>query len=96
MMGKMMFEDCCVNFCITSLNDLGNHHHKSCSNYKTKKYPYLFYYEEGLDRYIPVPKDARNMVALDCLDPDEKCDFTYIKFRRFDLTDEEYDNLEEA
>jgi len=85
-----MFEDCCVNFRITSIDDFCGHHHQNCDNYKTKKYPYLFYFDEGLDSWVIAGSDLDSVIEATNLDDGEHRE---IEFKRIDMTDEEYDNL---
>lgn len=83
-------ENCCATFCITDIDQLSQHHHKNCDNYKTKKYPYLFYYEEACDAFIPAPEEIDGILSIEDMEENEE---TEIRFKRFDLTDEEFDNL---
>ena len=85
--------DICKNFVITGSESHGQHHHKMCPRYKTEKFPYLFYYEDAVDCWIPVPDKLENIISVsDNMDVGE---FIEIKFNRVDLTDREYDNLPE-
>lgn len=56
------------------------------------KNPHLFYYEEGLDSWVLIDDDnlAQNILPVDSLDNNEE---VVLKFKRLDLTDEEYANL---
>lgn len=53
--------------------------------------PYLFYFEEAVDCWIPAPERVDTLIDVENqLDPGE----TYeIKFKRVDLTDHQYENL---
>ena len=56
--------------------------------------PRLFYYEEAVDSWIPAPDKVENIIiASEQMDDQEEIE---IRFKRFDLTDEEYDNLPEV
>lgn len=72
----------------------GIHHHMSCPLYKTEKHPYLFYYEDGVDRWVLVPKrvDGELICTADDLDDDEEIE---LRFKRVDMTDAEFDALPE-
>ena len=54
------------------------------------KRPYLFYYEEAIDNYAPVPDKVENMISTDNL---EVGDEQEIRFKRIDLTDAEYEAI---
>lgn len=72
-------------------NMMGNHHHKLEAAYRLERYPYLFYFEEAVDGWIPVPERIDEIISVvDSLEKDEKIE---IQFQRFDLTDEEFDKL---
>jgi len=75
---------------MASPEDRGQHHHKNCPNYKTKKHAYLFYLEEAVDAYIPAPEKLEHIINADNMDVGQEHD---ILFRRVDMTDEEYDKM---
>lgn len=83
----------CINFCMTCPEDRGNHHHVNCEKYRAEKFEYLFYYEEGLDKWIPAPISTVGLIESSMLDVGEERE---IKFKKLELTDKEYDNLTEA
>jgi hypothetical protein len=70
----------------------GQHHHKNCSLYGVEKFSQLFYYEQGLDAWIPAPCDVRSILDLNYLDNSE---IVNIQFKRIDMTDKEMDELPE-
>lgn len=78
---------CCSDFCMVNPDDRGNNHHKNCDGYKTEKFPYLFYYEDAVDAWVPVPAEIAMIISTTSLDDKEKIS---IEFKRIDLTDEEY------
>ena len=83
----MAFELC---NCLTKTPEF-KYHKRGCPVRKDIKFPTLFYYEEAVDSYIPAPDSVENMISVEySLDPDETID---IRFKRFDLTDEEFDKL---
>lgn len=57
------------------------------------KKPRLFYYEEAVCGFIPVPEFVEHITEVDNFlsDGDEET----ITFKRIDMTDEEFDNLPE-
>lgn len=57
------------------------------------KKPRLFYYEEGVDSWCPVPENIESIIGVENFCEDKEV--IEIKFRRFDMTDEEFDNLPE-
>lgn len=72
-------------------DSFGNHHHKECPRYKKDKYPYLFYYEDGVNAFIPVPDKVQEIIDIEhSIDKDEELE---VRFKRFDMTDEEIDLL---
>jgi hypothetical protein len=59
------------------------------------KKPRLFYWEEGHDAWIPAPDKVEEIIdAEQCLC--EHGEEIEIKFKRFDLTDDEMDALPEC
>lgn len=54
--------------------------------------PYLFYYEEALDAWIPAPENVNSLMPIENLDGGEERE---IRFKRLDLTDKELDELPE-
>lgn len=56
------------------------------------KKPRLFYYEEGVNAFVPVPDKVENIVDVNMLCDKEE---TEITFKRFNMTDEEMENLPE-
>jgi len=82
----------CINMCLPEgPESMGMHHNKMCPEYKAKKYPYLFYYEEAVDSWIPAPDKTEHIIATeDQLEDGEKIE---IEFKRVDMTDDEYDSM---
>ncbi|EOV1090651.1 hypothetical protein ACOLXF_000289 [Vibrio fluvialis] len=64
----------------------GSKHNKGCSQLKS----YLFYYEDSVDAWVPVPKCIDGIIGTESLDEGEELD---IRFKRFDMTEEEYQNI---
>ncbi|MCK9370070.1 hypothetical protein M0R04_09220 [Candidatus Dojkabacteria bacterium] len=58
-----------------------------------KKKPRLFYYEEGVDGWVPAPTDMEWLVSLDGLQDGEVQTFS---FKRKDMTDYEFKYLPES
>lgn len=56
------------------------------------KKPRLFYYEEAVDGFVPVPDQVESIVDVENLDDGES---RHIYFKRIDMTDEVYDALPE-
>lgn len=84
--------ECCNGFAITEFADLGAHHHRRCPKYQTEKFTYLFYYSDALDKWVKAPDHLPLIVdplGLGVGDVEE------VKFKRLDLTDEEFNNLPE-
>lgn len=54
--------------------------------------PRLFYWEEGIGAWCPVPEHTDHL-----LDVDDLCEreVREIKFKRMDMTDEEFENIQE-
>lgn len=59
----------------------------------SEKKPRLFYWEEACDAWAPAPDRIENVIDLDMLDAGEEHE---IRFKRFDMTDEELDALPEG
>lgn len=86
-------KECCAGFAITTLKDVGEHHHVNCPNYKTEKFTYLMYYEEAIDAWTFAPKAVENLIDVDNqLEVGEEME---LRFKRVEMTDEEYDALPE-
>lgn len=80
--------------CLTKTPEPKYHKH-GCPVRRGVKFPRLFYLEDAVNSYIPAPDKVKEILnAEDLL----RChgDETEITFRRYDLTDEELDNLPEA
>lgn len=59
------------------------------------KKPRLFYWEEGYDAWVPAPEKVEEILdAEQCFG--EHGEEIEIRFKRFDLTDEEIDALPEC
>ena len=71
----------------------GKHHHVNCEKYSTNKYPYLFYYEEAVDAWVPAPVTIEHLIVVD--DQLENGEEMEIRFRRVDMTDKEINELPE-
>jgi hypothetical protein len=85
--------DCLARMAGYYPDSFGNHHHKNCDRYKTEKFPYLFYYEDAVDSWVPMPDKLENfMLAEDQPDIEE----IEVRFKRVDMTDEEFDALPEG
>ena len=83
---------CCSTYCMATPDARGNNHHKMCSFYKTEKFPYLFYFEDSIDAWVPAPDEVEMIISAGSLCENET---ESIKFKRVDLTDEEYDQIPE-
>ena len=58
---------------------------------QNKSKPRIFYYEEANDAWVPVPESTEDLINEDYfMDEGEEIE---LKFRRVDMTDEEFDNL---
>ena len=88
----------CSRLCFATEQDLAalsdKRHHPACPLHKTEKHPRLFYYEEAENCWCPAPDKIENVVSLDCFFEDQ--DRMEIEFKRIDMTDDEFYNLEEA
>jgi hypothetical protein len=88
---KMSKCSCKTGLTIVTLEDVGEHHHRMCPKYRTEKHPYLFYYEEGVNSFIPAPDEVENIIDLEhSMELGEEVE---IRFMRFDMTDEEFNAL---
>ena len=56
------------------------------------KKPRLFYYEDSMSAWCPVPKLVEEIINEDCLCDGES---TEITFKMVMMTDEEFDNIPE-
>lgn len=64
-----------------------------CGDMETKK-PRLFYWEEAEDCWTPAEGlEIDNIVDVSSMDNEEVIE---IRFRRFDMTDSEFENLPEC
>jgi hypothetical protein len=63
-----------------------------CGDIEGKK-PRLFYYEDAVDAWIPAPEQIEDILDIDSFSFDEEV--IKIRFKRFDMTDHELDNLPE-
>jgi hypothetical protein len=64
----------------------GSKHIKGCPLLK----PYLFYFEEAVNAWVPAPKEVSAIIDTDNLGESEDQE---IKFKRFDMTEDEFANL---
>ena len=58
------------------------------------KKPRLFYYEEGVNAWIPAPDQTENIIIVDNFMKDGEVQ--NIRFKRIDMTDDELDSLPDA
>jgi hypothetical protein len=88
----------CSNLCFASEVDLAalqdKRHHSACTLHRTEKYPRLFYYEEAENCWTPVPERIENIIDVQNFMGDNE--IIEIQFRRSDMTDAEFYNLEEV
>jgi hypothetical protein len=94
-----MTECVCSGLCFATELDLAilrdNRHHVKCPLHLTEKRPRLFYYEEAENCWTPAAGlDVDSIVSLDSFF--EHKEEIEIRFRRYDMTDEEFYNLPEA
>lgn len=84
----------CMTMARTGPHDTGLHHHKKCPKYETEKFPYLFYYEEAVDGWVPVPEKVEGELICipEQLNEGETVD---LQFKRIDMTDQEFDAMPE-
>jgi|GEM_PF-5656713 len=59
-----------------------------------EKKPRLFYFEEACDAWVPAPDHVENILSLDSFMSDNE--EIEIRFKRVDMTDDEYDNMPEG
>ncbi len=65
-----------------------------CGEPESKK-PRLFYYEEAVDAWIPVPEnEVTGIIDIDHFSNDGEV--IELQFKRFDMTDKEFENMPEA
>lgn len=83
--------DDCKGMVITTLTDLGEHHHRMCPKYRTEKFTHLFYYEDAVNAWVPAPDKIEEIISA--TDQLEEGDTIEIQFKRVDMTDEEIDSL---
>lgn len=69
------------------------HHVPECPRYSTQEIPRLFYWDEGVDAWLPFAENFDADALLDNLDDGE---VTELRVRRLLLTDARMDNLQEA
>lgn len=53
--------------------------------------PRLFYWEEAVDAWCPAPDHVESIIGVENFSEDNEV--IEIQFKRFDMTDEEYNNL---
>ena len=58
-----------------------------------RKKPRLFYYEESIPAWSPVPDKVENIISTDCLADGETIT---IEFKRKDMTDSEFATIPEC
>lgn len=75
--------------CETDLPNPEYHDH-GCHVRKDLKLPRLFYYEDALSSYIPAPDNVGLCLSLSDMSEGEDEE---VIFRRFDMTDEDFDKL---
>jgi len=56
------------------------------------KKPRLFYFDDTVDAWVVAPDMIENLVSLDCLEEGEVLE---VQFKRFDMTDEEFEAIPE-
>lgn len=64
----------------------GSNHLKGCPLLKQ----YLFYYEDAVNAWVPVPEKVESIIDSDNLDESEE---TEIRFKRFDMTEVEFSQI---
>lgn len=84
----------CASFPINSLDDFGEHHHIDCEKYATEKFTYLFYWADGIDAWVPVPGRVEGGLIFTSDELHDGETMT-VNFKRFDMTDLEYDTMDE-
>jgi len=85
--------ECLGCMAILTPADAGQYHHKNCPKYSTEEQPRLFYYEEALSCWCPALEHTVNICDVANLEEGED---QQIIFKRIDMTDEKFDNLEDA
>jgi len=69
-------------------------HHPACPLFTTEVVPRLFYYEEAIEAWTPTPNNLDGVIELYNFSHDgEEIE---IRFKRHDMTDEQFYNLPEA
>ena len=84
-------EVCVCHDWTTKLRPVIQNHHPQCEKYHTEKFPYLFYYEEAENAWVPAPDSIEGIISVE--DQLEMGEDMEIQFKRVDLTDEEFDKL---
>lgn len=66
-----------------------------------KKKAYIFYYEEALKTWIPVPEKSDEMVDIDCFSTSEdeintlkESEVCIVKFKLIYMTEKEFNNMD--
>ena len=89
---KIVMCDCLKTMAGYYPESFGEHHHKECPKYKTEKIPYLFYFEDAINKWIPAPDRVEDFIDVtDILE----ADVVSIDFKCLKLTDKEFDALPE-
>jgi len=78
----------CIKWAGQGPNSWGVHHHINCDKYKTENNPYLFYFDEGINRWIPSPKKINGIINIK--EDLSTSDQITLKFKRMDMTDKQY------
>lgn len=78
--------------CMTKTPD-PSYHKFGCPVRRGIKFPTLFYYEEGVNAFIPIHDNLENLVDINCMGVGE---VEQLQIKRLDLTDEELDALPES
>lgn len=84
----------CINWARIGPEFGGDHHHVRCEKYSTKKYPRLFYWEEGCNSWVSAPVLTENIISVES-HFSEHGESVDIRFKRVDMTDKEYAELPE-
>ena len=84
--------DCLATMARVTQEDVGVYHHRMCPKYKTEKYPFLFYLEGTIDKWIPAPDQIEDIIDVADISVG---DVESINFKCLILTDEEFDALPE-
>lgn len=81
--------NCANKRLVPNVNTLkGSKHLKDCPLVK----PYLFYYEDAVNAWVPVPDKVENIISTDNLSESEDLE---IKFKRFDMSEDEFKAIPE-